>query len=801
MKVFKKVFLGILLILILAIIGVYFYLQSTKPILDGEMKIAGLKGKVEVVYDSFGVPHIYAENEEDMYMAFGYVHAQDRLFQMEIVRRLADGRLAELFGEKALASDKFFRTLSFRKHAKWTLDSLNAQNPNSNFMNASKAYVKGLNEYIKNGKTPIEFTIIGIPKTDFTLEDMQIITGYMGFTFAEAFRSEAIATMINSKFGPEYLKDLMSAWPDGDFKISTQKQENSAGSLAKMSNQLAKIELEAPFPTFHGSNGWVVSGSKTQSGKPILSNDTHIAFSQPSVWYEAHLECPGFRFYGNFLAGTPFGALGHSQYGGWGLTMFENDDVDFFRERPNPANKDQVWYKDHWENLSINKETIKVKDAADVIIEIKKSRHGIIMNDSFENMADQKEPIALWWVFNQFPSKHLEVFYELAHAKTASEVGKSLSKLTSPGLNFMWADTAGNIAWWAAGKLPIRPKTVNPALILDGSTGKDDPLGWNDFSLNPQIVNPKSGVLYTANNQPADMGNGLVPGYYVASNRAQRIEQIIFTDKKDWTQSEMRKTINDVTSPSFVVLLKNILPLINQKSLSEAEKKALQLLQNWDGSHDLDDTEPTVFYRFIYHITKNTILDELGPDVFKAFELNNSFKRNMDAFFKNDQSKWWDNISTKNRETRQMIINQSFNNAIKDLESSLGTDLDTWKWGSVHSLTHNHPLGILPVVGKYFKVGPLAINGGRETVNNLDFKIDSSGRYQVSYGPALRRIIDFADTEHSQSVLPTGQSGNIMSPFYQDQAKMFAEGGSRPELMKRTEIEKNKIGKLIFTGN
>ncbi len=801
MKIVKKILLGLLILLVVATVGIFFYLQSTKPKLDGELQLKGLKAPVEVVYDDFGVPHIYAQNEEDLFQAFGYVHAQDRLFQMEIVRRLADGRLAELFGEKALPSDKFFRTLSFRKHAQWTIDSVLMTNPNAPFVKAAQAYIKGVNEYIQNGKTPIEFSIIGIKKTPFELADMQIIMGYMGFTFAEAFRSESIATMIQSKYGPEYLKDVMSAWPANEPKIPTQAQESKVQSseiLAKMANQLTNIEYNSPFPPYHGSNGWVIAGSKTKSGKPILSNDTHIAFSQPSVWYEAHLECPNFKFYGNFLAGTPVGALGHSQYGGWGLTMFENDDVDFFREKANPANPNQVWYKDHWEDLKVREEVIKVKDKGDVKIAIKTSRHGIIMNESFDKMADQKEPIALWWVFNQFPSYHLESFYKMAHAKNATEVGEAVSKLTSPGLNVMWGDTEGNIAWWAAGRLPKRPAHVNPMVILDGSTGNDDPQGWYDFSLNPQILNPKRGVLYTANNQPADMGNGLVAGYYVAGNRASRIEELLFNDKKDWTEESVRQVINDVTSSPYKALLKDILPVIDRTQLNEPAKVAYEKLAKWDGSHDLEDTEPTIYYRFLYHFFVNTIKDELGNEVFKAFEHNGNFKRNMASLMRNDASPWWDNISTPKKETRKEILTQSLNEALNSLAEQLGKEMNDWQWGKVHTLTHNHPLGIVPVIGKFFNVGPLPAPGGRETINNLDFPIDSSGTYKVTYGPALRRIVDFGDAEHGRSVLPSGQSGNVMSKHYGDQAEMFVKGGSRPELMNRTEIEKVKTGKLIL---
>jgi penicillin amidase len=801
MKRLTKILLGILILIVVATTGIFFWLNSFKPELNVELHLKGLKNPVEVLYDDYGVPHIYAQNEEDLFYAFGYVHAQDRLFQMELLRRLADGRLAEVFGKDAVASDKFFRTLGFRKHARWTIDSLVKKNPGAPFVRASQAYVKGINSYIENGKVPLEFLIASIPKTPFTLEDTYIIAGYMGFTFAEAFRSESIATFIYNKYGDTYLKDVWSQWPKGESTIPVQAKDSAAKvakNLALMANQLAIIEKTAPFPPYHGSNGWVISGSKTKSGKPILSNDTHIGFSQPSVWYEAHLECPNLRFYGNFLAGTPLATLGHSQYGGWGLTMFENDDVDFFREKANPQNPNQVWYKDHWENLKIYEETIQVKDAPHVKVSIKTSRHGILMNESFDQMANQKDPIAMWWVFNQFPSHFLEIFYDMAHAKNAAEASKAVSTLAAPGLNFMWADTNGNIAWWAAAKLPKRPAHVNPMLILEGSTGNDDPLGWYDFSQNPQILNPQKGVLYTANNQPADMGTGFVPGYYVPGDRAKRIEQLLFTDKKDWTQDEVRQVINDVTSPNYKSLLKDIIPIIFAEELSPLAKKSIEKLITWGGTHGLEEVEPTIFYRFIYYILVNTIKDELGDEVFKTFENNVNFKRNMIALIKKEDSPWWDNIHTKERETRRQMLTKSLNDAVANLEKQLGHNIDQWQWKKVHTLTHKHPLGILPVVGSFFNVGPFAVPGGRETINNLDFPIDSTGIYEVSYGPALRRIVDFANPEHGRSVLPTGQSGNIMSKHYNDQASLFVEGGSRAELMNRAEIEKVQTGKIVF---
>jgi penicillin amidase len=802
MRLFKKIFVFVLALIVVACLGIFAYLQNLKPNLDKELRLPGLKDKVEVLYDEYGIPHIYAQNEEDLFHAFGYVHAQDRLFQMEALRRLADGRLAEVFGEKALASDKYFRTLSFREHAQYTLKTQYADTTTP-FIKAAKAYLNGVNQYIATGKTPIEFTLASIPKTPFTLEDLGIIAGYMGYTFVATFKTEPIATLVYDKLGEKYYQDVLRQWPDSAFKIPVQGKEDfrtdsATKVLGMMQAQLDLITQQQPYPPFLGSNGWVIAGSKTKSGKPILSNDTHMGFAQPSVWYEAHLECPGFNIYGNFVAGTPFPALGHNQYGGWGLTMFENDDADFYKERKNPENKNQVWYKDHWEDLLIRKETIKVKGGADEILEVKKSRHGYLLNGAFTDIDEGSDPIALWWVFYQFPARHLEVFYNLSHAKDVNEAGRSVEPLTAPGLNFMWGDTKGNIAWWAAGKLPIRPAHVDPQRILDGASGNDEVLGWLPFAGNPQIVNPARGVLYSANNQPADMGTGLVPGYYVPSDRAARIEELLFNDKKDWNEESLRKIINDVQSTTYARNLQQVLPVVDKNKLNPPARPAYEALLKWDGKHELENIEPTIYYRFIYEIIVNSFQDELGQKEMQKLQASVSLKRNLESFLLNDSSAWWDNVNTRDKESRSAILTSSLNKAVEFLKKDLGDDMKEWKWARVHTLEHKHPLGIIPVVGRFFNVGPIAVNGGRETINNLNFGLDSTGRYKVTSGPALRRIIDFADPTLGYSVNPTGQSGYFMSSHYADQANMYAEGGRRPELMNRKSIEKVLKGKTVL---
>jgi len=803
MRSLKRFFALLLVVLLIAGIGIFSYLQYLQPDLNKELTLKGLKGEVEVLYDNYGIPHIYASNEEDLFQAFGFVHAQDRLFQMEILRRLADGRLSEVFGDKAVESDRFFRTLSLREHARRTLDSIGGGSSGPE-MKAARAYLRGINQYLEQGKTPLEFTLAGIPKQPFTEEDMLVIAGYMGYTFVGTFKTEHMATYLHDVLGPGYYNDVMKQWPDSAHRIAVQgrefiAQDSTLRTLAMISAGMESIGESLPYPTFHGSNGWVVSGSRTRSGKPILSNDTHMAYAQPSVWYEAHLECPGYSVYGNFIAGVAFPVLGHNASGAWGLTMFENDDADLYREKLNPANAGQVWYKDHWEDLVLRKEVIRVKGKPDVVIEVKKSRHGYILNGAFKDIGYISEPIALWWIFHQFPVTHAEVFYRLSKAKNAQDAALAVSRLTSPGLNVMWADTAGNIAWWAAGKLPVRPAHVDPQRILDGSTGRDDILGWSDFRDNPQILNPARGVLYTANNQPEDMGKGYIPGYYVPADRAARIEELLFTGKKDWTEEELRKVINDVRASSYAVTLSRVLPAIDTSALSMEAKQAYGSLHQWNGDHELKNTEPAIYYRFLYQVIDNALSDELGRERMGKFQDIYAFRRNLAGFLQNDSSAWWDNTGTKNlKETRKDILTRSLNEAVAKLQQDLGKDMKGWTWDKLHTLEHRHPLGILPGIGTYFNVGPFPVNGGRETVNNFNFPLDSTGRYRVNAGPALRRIIDLSDPSHGYSVNPTGQSGYFMSRHYDDQAEMFIQGGKRPELMDRGSIDKVRQGRTLF---
>jgi penicillin amidase len=795
MKVLKRILIGLLLIVFLAVIGVYVFLLTTAPTYSGTIALQGLKEEVEVYYDNYGVPHIYAKNEEDAYYALGYVHAQDRLFQMEMLRRAAGGRLSEILGEDLIEVDKLFRTLGINQFAKEHAQKF-LSTDTAAYQKAALAYQKGVNEFVKNGKTPIEFTIIGIPKEEFKPEDIYLAVGFMSFGFAEGLRADPVLQKIKTEYGEEYLVDFALNTPADAEIIKNYHGDNKSTASNPLIATLHEALSAIPVPMWSGSNGWVISGDRTKSGLPILENDTHIGFGQPAVWYEAHLEYPGQSFYGHHIAGIPFGLLGNNRFAAWGMTMFENDDADFFQETVNPDNKNQVKFKDQWEDLTIRKEIIKVKGKPDVELEVKLSRHGSLINGVVEH-APVDQPVAFSWMLTQVPNEALRAAYILSHAKKFSEAQQAVSMFSAPGLNLMYGDVDGNIAWWACAKLPIRPDHVRTKLFLDGASGKDEYLGFYDFAKNPQAINPPWGYVYSANNQPDSVEGVLYPGYYYPKARAGRIVEYISKDKV-WSPEDMKEINLDVVSNSTPEVAKEmaaVLAALNKEEFSPM----IQLLKNWNGDHKKTDTAPSVYYNMLSQIYYMSMQDEIGAEALKSILMTSVPKNSVNSFIKNENSPWWDDVRTKNlKETRAIIFENAAKKTLQLLKQTSGSDPSQWQWGKIHTLKHSHPLGAVKLLDKFFSVGPYPVDGGNEVLNNLHFELDTTGYFHVNGGPALRKITDFSNIENGETVSPSGQSGNVMSPFYSDEAEMFATGKFRKMLMNREEILKSCKNKLIL---
>ena len=794
MNIFKKIGLILLAIfgLLALVIGIFVY--TLKPEYSGEKELFDLENKVEVYYDTYGIPHIYGKNEKDAFRTLGYVHAQDRLWQMELLRRIASGGLSEVFGPDLVGTDKFFLSLGIADASKVTVANVNMDDEG---VILAEAYLDGINQFIKKGPTPIEFYLTGIDKKAFNLEDMYNTIGYMAFSFAMAHKTDPLLTTINTKLGPAYLKDL-NIGSDLDTEWIKNYKSTPTDSIR---NNLTTVVNKAlgvmHIPLFEGSNSWVIAPEKTKNGKVIFANDPHIGFAQPSVWYEAHIETPTYSKYGYHIAGIPFPLLGHNRKLAYGLTMFENDDVDFYYEQNNPNNENQYLTKDGFVDYEIVNKSIKVKDSSNVDFSYKKSVHGPILNGIADQIREER-PIAMSWIYTQRENRVIDALFGLSHANDLPEFKAALPKIHAPGLNVMYGDADGNVAWFASAQLYQVPDSINTKLIYEIGEGLPMKKELLDFSENPQAINPPWYYVYSANNQPDSIAGMLYPGYYLPENRAKRIVELL-EPKNDWDTYATSKMITDVTSSVNPSVVTDLAKWIDVSVLSENGLKIVDRLNLWKGNFEITSIEATVYTRWIYFLLKNTFKDELGEELFNQLLSTHFVKRLIAPLSKNEGSVWWDDVTTDNTtESMKNIVNASFLEAVSSLEKDFGKNCDNWTWDKVHTVEHEHPIGQIAALRSFFNVGPFPVAGTREVINNMAFPYDDTGYYKTSSGPSTRRIIDFSDVENSISILPTGQSGNPFSKHYDDQAEMFVNGAFRKMMMNEEEIT-NGEEILIFS--
>ncbi|WP_412984739.1 penicillin acylase family protein [Pontimicrobium sp. IMCC45349] len=783
-SILKKVLVIVGVLVVLLVIGGFAYMNFSKPQYSGSLELKYISQETTTYFDTYGIPHIYAQNQEDAYTTLGYVHAQDRLWQMELMRRIAPGRLSEILGKDLLKTDTFFVHLGIEEASKKAIDNLDK---NSDAYKLSMAYLNGVNQFIDDGSTPIEFTLVGVEKEHYELKDVYNIFGYMAFSFAMAQKTDPMLSAIQEKLGIEYLKDLDVEPTSNCTLIHNSNPDIKA--VEALSTDIASITNKLPIPAFIGSNSWVVAPQKTKSGSVLFANDPHIGYAQPAVWYEAHIATPDYEMYGYHLAGVPFPLLGHNRDYAYGLTMFENDDIDFYQETNHPSNANKYKTSEGYVDYSMVSKTIKVKDDEPVVVEVKSSHHGPIMN-GIQDEISQEAPIALSWVYTKHDIKVLEAVYKLSHAKSMSDAKEGASLIHAPGLNVMYGDAKGNVAWWAAGLLYKFNEDVNPKFILDGASGNHEPIEYINFKENPMAENPEWHYVYSANNQPDSIANMLYPGYYLPEDRAKRIVHLLERTKK-WDKEGFSKMINDNTSAVIPSNVKALTKALNYNSLTKNQQRAMDMLQLWEGDNNIDDIAPTIYQRFVFRYLENTFKDELGEELFNQLLKTHLIKRSIALQINNETSVWWDDVTTDAKEQMSDIVNKSFIEAVTALETEMGADIINWKWGKVHTLEHPHALGAVESLKPYFNVGPFEVGGTEEVIDNKAFDFNNSGLYPVKAGPSTRRIIDFSDVENSISILPTGQSGNPFSKHYDDQAEMYNKGEFRKMLLNKDEIVKS----------
>ncbi len=784
MKILKKALKYFLIFSLFLLVGLWLYTKTLAPNYAGEIALKNLSEKVEIHFDAIGVPHINAQNQQDAYRALGYVHAQDRLWQMELIRRIAAGRLAEIFGEKLIETDTFMSGLGIEESAQETIQNLEKQ---SEMYQLSMAYLEGVNQYIAEGQTPVEFTIVGVEKEMYTLKDMYNVFGYMAFSFAVAHKTDPLLSEVKEVLGENYLNELIDAESQNLTFIKSEKNPQIKAAFGVAMQKLFEV---LPISPFIGSNSWVLGPEKTKNGKVIFANDPHIGYAQPSVWYQSHIKTPDYELYGFNLALIPFPLLGHNSDYAYGLTMFENDDVDFYIEENNPANAMEYKTATGYETYQLIDKRIKVKGQEDLVYQIKVSQHGPIMNNIIKHLDDER-PIAMQWIYTALENKILEVGYEISHAKNLTDFKKGASKLHAPGLNMMYGDAKDNIAWFASGKLYRYRDSLYTKTYLEGASGDDEILEYLDFEENPQAVNPSWHYVYSANNQPDAVGGKLYPGYYLNESRAKRIVDLV-APKDDWTKEEVAEMMNDVTAPVAPPIIANFIKSLDKTALSPSEKIALSNLRNWKGNFDTNEIGPVIYNRIVYEFQKNTFSDEMGK-AFNQFSNTPLIEKVLPVQMAREESVWWDDVSTKDKvENKQDIVMKSFKNAFLFLQNQLGENVENWTWDRVISVEYKHTLGAIPALRSLFNVGPFVTSGGDQVINNQIYDIDSTGYYKVKAGPSTRRVIDFSDVENSLAILPTGQSGRVFSKHYKDQAAKYLHGDYMPMQLNQAAILKSQ---------
>jgi penicillin amidase len=640
--------------------------------------------------------------------------------------------------------------------------------------------------------------LLGIEPEAYTVEDLYSIAAYMAYTFAFSLRTDPLVDEIYHKLGPAYLRDLDLALVGDPFAADTAVSDTLQAEMMSAFQPQVFLPEHLPVPSLKGSNNWAIAPSRTLSSEVIFANDTHIKYASPAAWYEAHLEYPGFSFYGNFMAGIPVALIGHSREHAWGLTMFEDDDSDFFIEKLTADRSESVYLDSLTAPVNVYEEKILIEGGSDTTITVYETVNGPIVNEFLP--VQREEPISMYWNYLSLENKLLQAFYRMNLADNIDEFRKGVAMIGSPGLNVAYGDAYGNIALWSASRLIRRPETVDGKRFARGFAAEDQYQGFHPFEENPQVENPVTGLVLSANQMHDSIYGLRYPGYYAPDTRADRISKIL--ERTFPASVDSIKSLSlDVVSETEAAVAKALTLSLRRanKPLNDADEAVLNILGTWDGGHELNSTAPTVHYKWLHYVLKFAMEDELTEEHFKALLNTHLIKRSYPKLLDSADSPWWDNIYTEEiEETREDIVLKAFRRAMNELTVELGNEPGEWYWEKVHFVEHPHPFSKSSILKPLWHVGPFPAPGGVETVNNSGFNLNGDGKYVASNGPAMRIIIDFGDVENAVSILPTGNSGNVMSPHYNDQAEMYVKGEFRRMLMNQEEIQ-SLSNKVIFT--
>ena len=789
MKALKLILKILAIVIILAIGGGFLFLHHVKtkalPDYSAIIDLQDMSEPVTVYRDQYAIPHIYAQNEPDLYRAVGYVMAQDRLWQMDLMRRITMGRLSEVLDPGLIDADLMFRSLRFSEKSEKVLAQTDEK-----ILTCVDAFCDGVNQYIDTHqkKLPPEFTLLGYKPEPWNRINIVNMIGYMAWDLSMAWDTEVTLYKISKVVNQSKFEELL---PDLDFQPTVifpdfMKEHNLEFKTAM--DEVIKTIDDLGLQVFNGSNNWAVSGKKSVSGMPMLANDMHLGLMAPGIWYQMHQHVEGgLDVTGVVLPGQPFVVCGHNNDIAWGMTNVMLDDMDFYMETLNPENENQYKLNGEWKNLEVVEEHIKVKGKdQDTILENRFTHRGPIIS-GFKGVKDKA--ISMRWVGNDFSNEILSV-YQFNRTKNWDDFREAASHFTSIAQNIVYADTKGNIGLQVAAGVPIREGIG--ILIYPGDTTQYDWQGNVPFEKLPYTFNPESGMVSSANNKTVGPDYPYyISHWYDLPNRIERIREMLNAKEKldvdDFKaiQADCNSVFARKFNPVFVQALE-------KAELNETEKKALELLKNWNNELTIESSATLIFEQLYKEYNKTVFYDELGNDLYgdliKQKLLPEYF---LDKTRITKTSAWFDDVKTTDKvETMDDDICKAFMYTINKLSDELGPEPDQWHWGDLHTLTLKHPLGSSKLVEKLLHVnkGPYPVKGSFHTVGPYSFPF--SDEFNVNHGASHRHIFTLNNWNNSQTVIPTGESGIPASDNYCDQTEMYINNIYHPDPFSIEEVKK-----------
>jgi len=795
MKILKRFLTIILIVIVLALAGGMIYLNSVKtralPDYNANVDLEKLSAPVTVLRDSMGIPHIYAGNQEDLYRTVGYVMAQDRMWQMDLMRRITTGRLSEVLDPGLVEADLLFRALDFPKKSRMVIAQTDPA-----ILQCMEAFTDGINQYISQNlkKLSFEFTMLGYKPEPWEIEHSFNLIGYMAWDLSSGWNTDMSLYKIQQLVSDTLFRELLPDMSSHDIPVFPEymSTDNTLELQSAMSDAIGIID-ELGLQVFEASNNWAVSGEKSETGMPIMANDMHLGLMAPGIWYQMHQVIEGeLNVTGVVLPGAPLIVAGHNEDIGWGMTNVTVDDLDFYLETINPADSNQYLVDGEWKDMRIVKENIPVKGADEPAVRINRFTHRGPVVSGFKGIKDKV--MSASWQGNEF-SNEIRSIYLLNRAGNWEEFRDALRTFNSVNQNVVYADRFGNIGLQTSAGIPIRHS--GGILVYPGDTSLYDWQGTVPFEELPYSYNPECGYVSSANNKTVDADYPhYIGSWFSLPWRIGRIREML-DEKELFGTEDFKSMLRDQHSHFAKKMTPVYLEALQDQEGGEFQN-AFEALAEWDYDMQASSAAALIFELMFLELNRAMFEDEL-EEHYQQLAYNPIARNLIEKTRITGQSLWCDDVNTTDiKENFHDNIRSAFQHTMDTISSMYGSDVSTWEWGTLHKVALMHPMGGVPIVERLFKVnrGPYAIGGSSHTVSPYSYPKGKD--FIANHGASERHIFHTADWDRSLTVIPTGTSGIPASPHYLDQTQLYINNMYHRDHFSREAVETNYLYKAVF---